>query len=100
MFFLQKRNSFLAFCSSKIDTTASVWNTYEPSDVVKEVEGSIEVSIDALESNLELQKLKNELRFSGHTQERMLPRMESQLKLCSGKEMSHFLTRLASRTYA
>ena len=34
---------------------------------MKEVECSIEVSIDALESIFEVQKLKNEFRFSGHT---------------------------------
>ena len=67
MFFLQKRNSFLAFCSSKIDATAFFKISYEPSDAVKEVKGSIEDLIDALESIFELQKLKNEFRFSGHT---------------------------------
>ena len=47
-----------SFCSSKIDTTASVEICYEPPDIVKEVQGSIEVSIDALESIFELQKPK------------------------------------------
>ena len=48
-----------------MDSRASI--SYEPPHVVKEVEGSIEVPIVALESIFELQELKNEFRFPGHT---------------------------------
>ena len=60
-FSLQKTKFVFSFSSSKIDNTASVWISYEPPDVVKEIYGSIEVLIDALESICELQKSKKKI---------------------------------------
>ena len=39
----RKRNSFFSFYSSKIDSRATIYTSFEPLDVVKEIECSIEI---------------------------------------------------------
>ena len=61
-FSLQKQNSFLAFVAQNW-CFCIIQISYEPPDVIKGVEGSIEISIDALEPIFEVQKLKTNFVF-------------------------------------
>ena len=61
------------FCTSKIDSRTSIETSIESSTSFTTSRGSNEIQIDVLESIFELQKLKNEFRFSGHTHRKGAP---------------------------